>query len=308
LTPRYRIVFCLLALATLPVRAQRHGGSPPTAPARPAPAPVAVSTGLGPIQFVAVNYGVPAPQSLSRQLRSDDDRTRASALSAIGVPGQYLQHGRVPMPHSIEVSLVQLSAEDELDALVTIELDQHIVTAILVPDGDNWRRVATVFVADPFADLLNTPSSFVRTERALVNHSRYRAVFHAAVSDGHGSITENEVQLRVINRRAQITISFVSRSRDCTAPIPAAGKRAQPSSGCSVLTRWMQPDPADPLRQFLLVSATGHMTNHEVGSLIGANPIFDDAYLRTFSCQPFVFSDQTGHFEPTGNSVTCNGK
>src|SRR5206468_3390093 len=133
--------------------AQRHGGrsSPPTAPVPPPVVPlVPVSTGLGAIQFVQVNYGVPAPQALTRQLRFDDDRTRAAALSAIGSPGQYLQHGHIPMPRAIDLQLVPLGNTDELDALLTAELDQHIVTAVLIPVEGNWRRIATLTFATPF--------------------------------------------------------------------------------------------------------------------------------------------------------------
>ncbi|MEO6922210.1 MAG: hypothetical protein ABI064_00110, partial [Acidobacteriaceae bacterium] len=107
----------LLALAALPACAQHHGGSPPTAPAKPA-ALVVESTGLGPLQFQAVNYGVPAPQSLTRQLRGDDERTRASALSALGVPSQYLQRGRIAVPHTIGLQFAQLGTDDEMDAVL----------------------------------------------------------------------------------------------------------------------------------------------------------------------------------------------
>src|ERR1700743_3835664 len=66
---------------------QRHSGgsSPPTAPPPHAGGTgpvVAVSSGMGAIQYVAVNYGVPPPQALARQLRAEDERSRAAALSA----------------------------------------------------------------------------------------------------------------------------------------------------------------------------------------------------------------------------------
>jgi hypothetical protein len=182
------------------------------------------------------------------------------------------------------------------------------VTAVLIPDGDNWRRIATVSFADPFLDVLNTPSSFATTERELVNHSRYRAVFRAMVTDNHGSYTENEAQLRVINKRPVMTISFVSRSRDCSAPPTIAGKPHTAASGCSVLTRWLQADPADPFKQFILISASGRIPAHEAVGAIVADPIFGDAHLRTFDCQPFLFSEQTEHFEPTGASLACSAK
>jgi hypothetical protein len=51
------------------------------------------------------------------------------------------------MPRSIQLEFVALGTDDDLDALLTVELDQHIVTAILIPDDSNWRRIATVLCA-----------------------------------------------------------------------------------------------------------------------------------------------------------------
>jgi len=305
---RNSIILFAVALVAAPLCAQRHSGSPPTAP-RPAPVlpVVAASSGMGAIQFAAVNYGVPAPQSLTRQLRTDDERTRAAALSAIGAPGQYLQHGHTGLPHSIQLEFAALGPEDELDAILTIELDHHIVTAILIPDGDNWRRIATLSVADPFADIATTPSTFVHTSRSLLERDRYRAIFHAETVDAHGNYTQNEADLRIINKQAVLTTSFVSASRDCTLP-PPAGKQANPTAGCNVLRRWLQADTAAPYRQFMLVTATGRLSYKEATSSIGNAEDFDASHLRNFACQPFAFSDATMHFEPTAASAPCPAK
>ena len=307
---RNSIILFAVALVAAPLCAQRHSGSPPTAP-RPAPVlpVVAASSGMGAIQFATVNYGVPAPQSLTRQLRTDDERTRASALSAIGAPSQYMQHGHTGLPHSIQLEFAALGPEDELDAILTAEFDHHIVTAILIPDGDNWRRIATILVADPFADVSTTPSTFAHTSRSLLEHDRYRVVFHAETTDGHGNYTQNEAHLRLINRQAVITTSFVSASRDCTVP-PPTGKQTtpNPTAGCNVLRRWLQTDPAEPYKQFTLVTATGRLSYKEATSPLGNAEDFDASHLRNFACQPFSFSDVTLHFEPIANSAPCPAK
>ena len=311
---RCSIALLSITLAAPQLLAQRHSGSPPTAPPRaPAPAPIApVSSGMGAIQFVAVSYGVPAPQSLTRQLRIDDDRTRAAALSAVGAPGQYLQRGHIAMPRSIQLEFAELGTDSDLDAILTVELDQHIVTAILVPDGDNWRRVATVFVANSFDDPRTTPSTFVRTARSLLERDRYRAIFHADSTDAKGNYTENEAHLRVLNKHAIITMSFVSAARDCTAPAPAAqtpaDKHTPPAPTCSILRRWLQPDPADPYQHFTLVTATGRMSAQEAASPLDYSHTFESAHLRSFACQPFQFSDATQHFDPTAASASCPPK
>jgi hypothetical protein len=305
-----RLTFSLLAVAALALCAetsavaQRHNGgsSPPTAPPathnNKAPAPiVAASSGMGALQFAAVNYGVPAPQSLTRQLVIDDDRTRAAALSAIGAPGQYLVRGHIPYPHSIQLNFVALGNSDELDAILTVELDQHILSAILLPQDGNWRRIATVLYATPFNDPSTSPATFLRIDRSPQQSERYRAVFHALTPLPNGDYAENEAHLRVLNSRAVITMSFVNRARACAT--------GHAHTGCDITRRWMQPDPADPSHRLTLVTATGHESSRNVADPLGTSVQIQDAHLRSFACQPFVFSDLTQHYEPVANSAPC---
>ena len=291
--------FCVPGTGT----AQRHsrGASPPTAPHGPQPI-VAASSGLGALQFYAVNYGVPAPQSLTRQLQADDDRTRAASLSAIGAPAQYLVHGNIPYPHSSELDFVALGTTDELDAIVTVELDQHMVSAILMPEDGNWKRIATVLYPANFNDPTLTPSTFLRVARTFQPRDRYRAIFHATTTSPNGDFVENEAHLRVLNNRAVVTVSFVSNARTCAVNQKPADHK---QSGCDLTHRWLQPDAADPAHHALLVTATGHLTARDAADPLGSAHSFQLAHLRTFSCQPYVFSDATQHYEPTANSTPC---
>ena len=266
---------------------------------------------MGAMQFIAVNYGVPAPQALSRQLRSDDERTRAAALSAIGAPGQYLQRGHIGLPRSITLDLVNLSNADELDAVLTVELDQHILSAILVPDDSNWRRIATVIFPTSFDDPRTTPDTFAHLARSFLASDRYRVIFRADTAAANGDYVENEAHLRVINGRAIIIMSFASGSRECAAvPPPAntAGPNARhpdPSGGgCTVMRRWLTQDSTDPTHRFLLVTGTGHLNPHDPEE-ISMSHTFEQAHLRSFNCQPFVFSDTSLRFEPTGPNGPC---
>jgi hypothetical protein len=78
---------------------------------------------MGALQFISVNYGVPAPQALTRQLEADDERTRGASLAAIGAPSQYLQHGHIPFPHSVQLDFVALGTTNDMDAILTVELE-----------------------------------------------------------------------------------------------------------------------------------------------------------------------------------------
>ncbi len=296
--------------------AQRHGGrsAPPTPQFIPPPPPlVAASSGLGVIQFAAVNYGVPAPQSLTRQLRFDDDRTRAAALSAVGAPSQYLQHGHIPFPRSLDLVLAPLGNTDDMDALLTVELDQHIITAVLIPVDGNWRRIATLTFSTPFDNSNTTPTTWLRTARSLVQTERYRAIFHASsgsLATISSNFTENEAQLRVINGKAVVTLSFESTVRDCTA-LPPVGQpvpRGAPKPSCDLTQRWFQSDPTDPTHRFELITGSGRLMAKELQDPLISSRTVLLSHLRNFACQPFVFSEATQHYEPSAPNAPCRSR
>lgn len=293
-------MLCLLGAAS----AQRHdaGSAPPTAPplkqaAVPPPAaPPALSDNLGPIQFSTANYIVSAPQSLSIEVQSSSDRVRTAALAAVGAPGQYLSSGHSPFAHSVHLDFIALGNSNELDAVLTVELDHHIVSAILAPEDQQWHHIATAIYPTTYSDPTTTPSTFLRTDRSLLEPLRYTAVFHATTNGTNGDFTDNEAYLRVLNGHAVITMSFASIERACDPT------HQHP---CEITQRWLQHDITDPEHRFLLVTATGHVRPNDANDPIAHAETFETAHLRTFSCQPFAFSDQSLHFEPTSDPTPC---
>ena len=333
----YRLIrfasFAAVALFVAPCgHAQKHslGSAPPTAPPlvvphpanQPAPivrqpvaavaghtpasagasGPIApVSTGLGAIQFAQASIGVPAPQSLTRQLSADDERIRIAALASLGAPGQYLAHGHVPFPHSMQLDMLELGNSTDLDALITVELDGHVVSAVLVPEGGSWRRVATLTFASSFNAGIATPATFLRPLRSWIEPGLYRAVYHATVNGPNGDFTENEADLRVLNGKAEIVLSFVSGARQCDI----TGQLRPPHQTCELIQRWLEPDPADPTHHFTLITGTGHISAHEADDPLSQSRNYRLTRLRSFACQPLLFSEAAGHFEPAANSAPC---
>jgi hypothetical protein len=293
--------------------AQRHRGlsSPPTAPAAShavtAAAPqtfIASGTGLGPIQFYPGNYGTVAPQSITRQLSSDDERTRQSALQGIGVPSLYTQRGHVPFPRSVQLALAPLSPGGDTDALLTVELDRHIVTAVLMPQNGDWKRVATVIFPTEAADPATTAGTFVQLTRSTTEPNRYRAVFRARETQPNGSYTENQAFLRIYNNHAIITTSFLSDARQC-----ASAPNAKSPSSCKLTRRWLQPDTSQPgVHRFTLVTATGTLSGRDLANPMANSPTFAAAHLHNYACQPFTFSDASLRYEPAGPLGPCARK
>lgn len=293
-------LFCLLGTAS----AQRHdaGSAPPTAPPPKqmiAPQPVPpdpINSGLGSLQFTTANLGVPAPESLASQLQSSDDRMRTAALAAIGAPSQYLIHGHVPFPRSVRLDFLALGSTPELDAILTVQLDQHLVSVILMPEAEEWHRIATVLSPLLISDHVTTLSTFLRTDRSLLDHDHYAAIFHAVTNGLNGDFTENETHLRILNGHAIVVMSFASTERTCDPT------HQHP---CDLTERWLQPDTTSPDHQLLLVTATGHIKPAESEDPLAHSETFETSRLRTFTCQPFVFSDTTLHLESSAAPTAC---
>jgi hypothetical protein len=221
---------------------------------------------------------------------------RTAAFAAIGAPSQYLAHGKVPFPHSGRLDYVALGNTAELDAILTVELDQHIVSAILMPEDAEWHRIATAVYPTAFKDPTTTPSTFLRIDRSLLEQQHYTAIFRSTTNGTNGDFTESEAHLRILNGHAIILMSFNSTERSCDPT------HQHP---CDFTERWLQPDTTDAEHRFLLVTATGHIKPTEAGDPIAHSETFETAHLRTFTCQPFEFSDTTQRFESTATPIPC---
>lgn len=284
--------------------AQRHdvGSSPPTAPppkqtvVPPAIVPDPLNSGLGALQFSVASAPVSAPELLSVQLQSSNDRIRTAALAAIGAPAQYAVPGRVAFPHSVHLDFLALGNSYAFDALLTVELDQHIVTAVLAPEDQEWHRLATASYATPFSDPSMTPATFLRANRSTRQPQFYTATFHTHTMGSNGDFADTEVHLRILGGRAVITMSFASAERTCD---PTHQKP------CDFTERWIQPGTTDPKDEVMLVTAAGHVRSGDAGETVAHAENYEAAHLRTFTCQPFLFSDETLRFDAVSDAVPC---
>lgn len=282
--------------------AQRHdlGSSPPTAPPpKQVTPPLSVSPAppsLAALQLTSGSTIASAPQELATELQTSDDRTRTAALAAIGAPAQYTDRGHIAFPHSVRLDFLALGDSNQLDAILTVELDQHLLSTIFMPEDEQWHRIATLTYPTSFGNPSTTPDTFLRTSRSLIEPLRYTAIFHTTTNGANGDFTETEVHIRILNGHAAVTTSFASNERSCD-PLH--------QHPCDITQRWLQPDATDPSHRFLLVTATGHQKLSDPNDPIAHTETFEESHLRTFTCQPFVFSDTTLHFEPSAPPAPC---
>lgn len=298
------IVPITLVCAVGTVLGQRHdvGSSPPTAPpakqvvAPPPVAPNPLNSGLGALQFSTSNAPVSAPELLAVQLQSSNDRVRTAALADIGAPPQYVLPGRIAFPRSVHLDFVALGDSYELDALLTVELDENIVTAVLAPEYQEWHRLATASYVTRFLNPLITPATFVRASRSMREPQFYTAIFHTSIKGPDGEYTDSEVHLRILKGHAVVTMSFAAQERFCD---PSHQKP------CDFTERWIQPEATDPNDEVMLVTAEGHIRFGDSNDPFAYAQSYEAAHLRTFTCQPFLFSDATLQYDPVSDAVPC---
>lgn len=293
-------LLCLLGSAA----AQRHdvGSSPPTPPPPKAVVvpqvviPDPLNTGLGGLQLTTADALICAPQLLAMQLQSTNDRLRTSALAAIGAPGQYLNPAHVAFPRSVHLDFLPLGNTADTDAILTVEFNQHLLSVILMPQDGEWHRVATATYAVPYSDASTTPSTFLHTDRSLRDRRFFTAIFHTTTSGTDGGFTDTEVHLRILNNRAAVVMSFASTQRTCD---PTHQKP------CDLTEQWLQPSTTDPTHEVVLVNAVGHVRPSDSGDRLAQAETYEASHLRTFTCQHFLFSDATLHFDAASDAAPC---
>ena len=105
-----------------------------------------------------------------------------------------------------------------------------------------------------------------------------------------------------------VVVSFVSGARQCEASTAVANPGRPGHPTCELIQRWLEPDPADPMHHFTLITGVGHLAAHETEDPLLHSRNYRLTRLRFFACQPFVFSDSSLHFEPTANSAPCEAR
>jgi hypothetical protein len=54
-----------------------------------------------------------------------------------------------------------------------------------------------------------------------------------------------------------------------------------------------------------MVIATGRVTQHEAFDPVSRQHLYDVARNRAYMCQPYLFSEETSHYDPTANPTPC---
>ncbi|MGA2712092.1 MAG: hypothetical protein ABSG41_03220 [Bryobacteraceae bacterium] len=157
-----------------------------------------------------------SPESVVRDLRADDDGTRAKALRLFGYPEAEMKD--VPKPDQIELRYAAIGDDATLQAIVAITVNVSMAyAAVAVPRAKGWERIGTFFC---WCKYESSPLQFVDIRLASSSGRAWSELVLRPSGGGTGVYGRDEAHFRIHNGALRKVISFVSFRRSCQPPDP----------------------------------------------------------------------------------------
>lgn len=209
-----------------------------------------------------------SPESIVRDLRSDDEGSRAKALRLFGYPEAQMQD--VPKPDQIELRYAALGDDATLQAIVAITVNGVMeYAAVALPKAKAWERIGTFFC---WCKYQSSPLQFVDVRLASQSTRVWSELVLRPSGGGTGAYDREEMHFRVHNGALRKVLSFVSFRRSCQVPDP-----------CIVETR----------------SLSGNM-------LVQSREQFDtDSPPQNATCTQYEWDEKAFLYRPLGPPTKC---
>jgi len=151
-----------------------------------------------------------SPESLVRDLRSQDTAMRLRALQLIGIDASrdFIADA---VPDEIELRYASLEGGHSKQAIVLVEASSYAYASVAVPSANAWERIAVFecwckYEGSTFLD------DFVRVE--YTDHFIPDLVLRAS-GGGTGLYEQTEARFALKGGELRKVLSFISRRRDC---------------------------------------------------------------------------------------------
>jgi hypothetical protein len=150
-----------------------------------------------------------SPESLVRDLRSQDKSVRLKALRLVGTDGK--EELFADGPDEIELRYASLGEGRTKQAIVLVEASSYAYAAVAVPSPNAWERIAVFecwckYEGDTFLD------DFVRVE--YTNHGFPDLTLRAS-GGGTGVYEQTEARFALRGGELRKVLTFISRRRTC---------------------------------------------------------------------------------------------
>jgi hypothetical protein len=157
-----------------------------------------------------------SPESLVRDLRSDNEDVRSKALLAFGYPGAQL-NDEIPAPDQLQLRFAPIGEDKTLQAIVVITVGAVMAyAAVAVPESRGWRRIGVFFCWCKYED---NPLQFAQARLSSASGKVWSELVVSPSGGGTGEYARDEVHFRVHNGALRKVMSFVSFRRSCQSEL-----------------------------------------------------------------------------------------
>jgi hypothetical protein len=163
----------------------------------------------------------PTPETVVRDLRSEERGIRTNALKLLGLPVEQAIH--FDGVDQIDLKYVALGEDSEQQAVLCVQRDSLTYAAVVAPHGSGWERIA-LFECWCKYDTDNALGRFVQIHPTA--DGRNELVVHDS-GGGTGLYEQTESHYRVRHADIRRVLSFESRRRSCPGEGP-----------CEIRVRW----------------------------------------------------------------------
>jgi hypothetical protein len=150
-----------------------------------------------------------SPESLVRDLRSQDKAVRLKALRLVGTDANELFAD--PGPDEIELGYASLGEDRTKQAILLVEAASYAYAAVAVPSLNTWERIAVFECWCKYEDL-TLLDDFVRVEYTY--HGIPDLILRAS-GGGTGLYEQTEAHFALQGGEQRMVLSFISRKRTC---------------------------------------------------------------------------------------------
>lgn len=188
-------------------------------------APIPSWEQIGELRINQTHTAWTSPESLVRDLRSQDKAVRLKALRLVGTDTDKEELFADAGPDEIELRYASLGGGPTRQAIIMVEAFSYAYAAIAVPSAAAWDRVA---VFECWCKYENTLlDDFVRVE---YTHHGIPDLLIRASGGGTGLYEQTEARFALQGGELRKVLSFISRRQDC--PIGA--------DKCLYVHRWFR--------------------------------------------------------------------
>ena len=255
-----------------------------------------------------------SPESLARDLHSENDAVRLKALLLLGFTEQT---AHVPIraqtspttvigqavvtPDQIELEYAALGEDATQQAILAVHTAQNqlILAAVAVSKPKGWDRIATFACwckyemylgRDALADSVQVRPA---PEPGPTTPGHFELVLRAS-GGGTGIYTQNEGRFRVYHGELHRVLSFVSRKLSCPPPEP-----------CSFEKRWFYMTGIGNAMGGVLVEGRGRYAVSNLPPIDHFVRELENRSLREVTCSTYIWDAKGFRYEPLAATSPC---